>query len=90
MSKVLIDTNILVYSVDKDSQYHETSQCILFENSNELFTTSKNLSEFLVVMTRSQHSTLSARQALVIINEFTSFINILFPSTGSFLLFQTY
>lgn len=50
MNKILVDTNVLIYSIDEDSKYFDSAQKI-FSEELELYTTSKNLSEFLTVVT---------------------------------------
>ena len=52
--RILIDTNILIYSIDVDSKFHHKSIKLLPNPDNELYTTSKNISEFLVVLTRAE------------------------------------
>ncbi len=42
MNKLLVDTNILIYSIDEGSKYFQRSQNI-FSDQVELYTTSKNL-----------------------------------------------
>lgn len=43
MSKLLLDTNVLIYSIDEDSKYF-TKVHNIFSDQHELYTTSKNLS----------------------------------------------
>jgi len=88
MNKVVLDTNILIYSVDEDSQYFQKAQKIILNSNLELFTTSKNLSEFLAVITRIPDSSLSIDEALTIIRDFMNFLTILYPSQNSFTIFQ--
>ena len=52
MNRILIDTNVLVYSIDKDSKFNSRALELLTNTNYDLYTTSKNLSEFLVVLTR--------------------------------------
>ena len=52
MNNILLDTNLLIYAIDEDSKYYNSVQKILDNESNNLFTTSKNISEFLSVITR--------------------------------------
>jgi len=44
-SSVLVDTNILIYGVDVDSQFHDRALNILLDPELRLFTTSKNVSK---------------------------------------------
>ena len=87
MNKVLVDTNVLVYALDADSMYFQASQIFLLDTSNQLFTTSKNIAEFLSVVTRFPNR-ISIEQALIAVNDFTRFIQIIFPDNHSFAVFQ--
>ena len=88
MSKLLVDTNLLVYTIDEDSIYFKEAQKILLDRSNDLYTTSKNLTEFLVVVTKIPQKSLSIREALDLVRDFTNFITILYPTPSSNVLFQ--
>ncbi len=87
MNNILLDTNLLIYAIDEDSKYYNSVQNILFAESNNLFTTSKNISEFLSVVTRYPDKSISIKDALVVINEFKSIFTILYPSEQSNLIF---
>ena len=54
----------------------------------ELYTTSKNLSEFLAVITRIPKNPLSLNDALIVVADFINVITILYPTQESFSLFQ--
>ena len=47
MTNILFDTNLLIYAIDEDSKYFNSVQKLLDDDSLNLFTTSKNISEFL-------------------------------------------
>ena len=87
MNKILIDTNLLIYSVDADSLYHHRAQNLLLDLSNELFTTSKNISEFLSVITRGKTS-VSMVDAIGAVDDFSRFIKIIFPDNQSQIIFR--
>jgi len=87
MSKILLDTNVLIYSIDEGSKYFKQAQIILTEQF-ELYTTSKNLSEFLSVITRIPKNPLSLSDALLIVEDFRNIMTILYPDEESFLIFQ--
>ena len=87
MSKLLLDTNVLIYSIDEGSKYFKKSQTILAEHS-ELYTTSKNISEFLAIITRIPTNPLLLNDALLIVEDFTNMMSILYPNEESFLIFQ--
>lgn len=86
--KVLVDTNILIYAIDQDSQYHSKSRDLLLNLEADLFTTSKNLSEFLAVVTKGHTVSLSIDDALLAINDFLETITILYPDEISFSIFR--
>ncbi len=50
MNKVLLHTNVLIYSVDEDSKYFQKVQNLLCSENIELYTTSENISEFIADM----------------------------------------
>ncbi|MEO8211303.1 MAG: type II toxin-antitoxin system VapC family toxin [bacterium] len=52
MNKILIDTNIFIYDLDKSSIFHDKAKKIIQDESLELSTTSKNISEFFAVCTK--------------------------------------
>ncbi|MCB1193035.1 MAG: PIN domain-containing protein [Leptospiraceae bacterium] len=52
MNKIGVDTNIFVYALDNSSIYHSICDTFLKDTENELFTTAKNLSEFVAVCTK--------------------------------------
>jgi len=86
MNKLLLDTNILIYAIDEESKYFKVSQTLLYESDIELYTTSKNISEFLSVVTRIPGHSLTLQNALLVIKDFQNFFTILFPTDQSFSL----
>jgi predicted nucleic acid-binding protein len=88
MSRMLLDTNILVYALDEDSRFHVRASQIIHGDKEELFTTSKNLSEFLSVVTRPLPKAVSVPQALQALDEITSVVTVLFPTPSSFRIFR--
>ncbi|MBV6421511.1 MAG: hypothetical protein DAHOPDDO_02786 [Ignavibacteriaceae bacterium] len=87
MNKILVDTNVLLYSIDEDSKYFDSAQKI-FSEELELYTTSKNLSEFLTVVTRFSQNSLSLKEALLVIEDFINTMTILYPTKETFLVFR--
>ncbi len=71
MSKILLDTNVLIYAIDQDSVFYAASRTIL-DSEDNLFTTSKNLSEFLAVITRAPVISLSIEDALAALDDLTN------------------
>lgn len=87
MSKILLDTNLLIYSIDQDSKYFNSTTEFLADKSLQFYTTSKNLSVFLAVTTRLPNSALKMDDALVIVEDFKSIINIIYPADESYSIF---
>ncbi len=87
MNNILVDTNLLIYAIDEDSKYHNSVRKLFDDKENNLFTTSKNISEFLAVITRYPGENLSINDALLVLNEFENIFTILFPTDASHLIF---
>ncbi|SHG44566.1 Predicted nucleic acid-binding protein, contains PIN domain [Fodinibius roseus] len=87
MSKLLVDTNVLVYGIDQDSQFYSKARDVIENTKNQLFTTSKNLSEFLAVVTRSSGYDLEPDLALEILEEIIAGVTILYPNHESLAIF---
>ncbi|MEX2403922.1 MAG: PIN domain-containing protein [Balneolales bacterium] len=79
MSKLLIDTNILVYEIDQDSEFFNQSRQILDHSESELVASSKNLIEFLAVVTRSSGYDLKVNAALEILEEIIQNLKLFIP-----------
>ena len=90
MKKILIDTNVLIYSIDKDSKYFLQSHNLLLDPTLELYTTSKNISEFLVVITRYPGKSLSIENALILIEDFSKILTFLYPNPASLKIFRQF
>lgn len=87
MSKVLVDTNILVYGIDEDSAFFKRARKILEQETFQLVTTSKNLIEFLAVTTKSSGYNLNNDTALEIAEEIIQGIEIVYPTQESMAIF---
>jgi predicted nucleic acid-binding protein len=86
--KVLVDTNILMYAVQSDSEFYERSRAFLVDPSYELVTTFKNLSEFLSAMTKGEKPLASVELAWNMVTKFREQIVILYPGLASFTKFE--
>ncbi|TWT41512.1 hypothetical protein KOR42_47830 [Thalassoglobus neptunius] len=84
MSRLLVDTNVLVYAIDQDSKYHLWPRRVLTDENTEIYTTSKNLSEFLAVVTRKDGPHLSCSDAISVIGDFRTSCNVLYPDALSY------
>ncbi len=87
-NSILVDTNVLIYAVDADSQFNNKAVKFLSDSALRLFTTSKNISEFLVVLTRNAEIELSSSECLDILSSLLSDIEILYPTPMSMDVFQ--
>jgi predicted nucleic acid-binding protein len=83
MSNLLLDTNVLVYALDVDSKYHKSSLALFLNKEHNLATTSKNISELLVVLTRGPQVSLTPVKALEVVSNITSNIQIFYPNMNS-------
>ncbi len=88
MSKILIDTNILVYSINEESIFYEASRKLLKKPNHSFFISSKNVSEFLAVVTKKIEELISVTKALEIIENFLTFSTLIYPNNFSFFFFQ--
>lgn len=82
MSRVLVDTNVLIYIKDSSSAFHGSAQNV-FNKGDELFLTSKNLTEYYAVVTKGEKPLLAPSEALLDITEFVSNCTLLYPNDAS-------
>lgn len=84
MSKLLIDTNIFIYALDKDSIHHQKSVEYL-TSKDKLFTTSKNISEYFAVTSK-----IGIETAITIgfYGEIKQNLVVLYPNDKSLLIFE--
>ena len=87
MNEILFDTNLLIYAIDEESKYYNSAQQLLNDKGNKLFTTSKNISEFLWVVTRNPKSSISIKEALTVLRDFQKIFTILYPTEKSHSIF---
>lgn len=85
MSEVLIDTNVFIYALDKDSIYHQQSSQILTSSNNILFTTSKNISELFAATSKININRAAFNRFY---GELKQNIGILFPTSESLEVFE--
>ena len=78
-SSILVDTNILIYAIDADSKFHNSFIKFLSATEISFFTTIKNISEFLVVLTRKAGIDIPVTTCLQILDSLLSNIDILYP-----------
>ncbi|MCK9269530.1 MAG: type II toxin-antitoxin system VapC family toxin [Bacteroidales bacterium] len=52
MNSILLDTNVLIYAFDESSEFHQKSVELFESEENNLFVTTKNISEFFAVCSK--------------------------------------
>ncbi len=85
---VPVDANILVYAVDKDSAFHDRSLNFLYDPERILFTTSKNISEFLVVLTKYPEFGLSGSECLEVLDSLLDYVGVLYSNRRTYEVFR--
>ncbi len=85
---VLVDTNVLIYAIDLESKFHSYAVKFLSDSSISLFTTSKNISEFLVVLTRDRELSVSVIECWRVLNSLLKNFTVLYPSRFSLSIFK--
>lgn len=89
MSKpVLLDTNVLIYAIDTRSAFHQPALRFIDTYEGELYTTSKNLSEYISAGTRGDDPFFSIAEALQDVEDFDKILKVLYPDKDSYLLFK--
>lgn len=88
MSKLFLDTNVLVYGIDEDSRFFSQARSLIGNPNNELYTSSKNLIELLSVTTRGPNAPLKIQDALSVMDDYASALSILFPNPQSLVIFR--
>lgn len=85
MIKLMIDTNIFIYSFDKKSIFNSRAAKVLSDTKYELYTTTKNISEFIAVTTKSG---VENSDILKFVEEIERNVEILFPDSVSLGIFK--
>jgi len=82
---LLIDTNVLIYALNQDSDYYNSAISIFLNPDNNLFLTSKNISEFFAVTSKFK---LPLITSLNFYNDLKIYTKILFPTENSLSIFE--
>lgn len=85
--QILVDTNVFIYAIDQDSKFHKQAFKLLSNNDVELFTTSKNITETLVVLARDEDLNLSPEECVKLLEDILIDIVILYPNELSLKIF---
>lgn len=83
-TKLILDTNILVYGLNEDSKYFSKIRDVLDTNRYSLFITSKTISEFVSVLSKLKRYDVLENELPTILNQF----KIIFPNKRSVHIFQ--
>ena len=84
MKKILLDTNLLLYSMDANSKFYEISTNILENEAYDLFVSTKNIAELLAVNSKLK---IDKSITLSFINEILDISTLLYPTKHSFDIF---
>jgi predicted nucleic acid-binding protein len=85
MNKILLDTNILIYALDKTSVFHQKASQIMQDENNHLFTTTKNISEYFAVCTKLA---ISSVKMFGFYNDLQENLTFLYPNQASVQQFE--
>ncbi len=85
MSKVIVDTNVLIYGLDPHSGFHTSSVELLRDISNTLFIPTKVVSEYFAVCSK-----LGIDDSIIwnFYEEIKQYTTILFPDQNSLIHFE--
>lgn len=81
---ILVDTNVLVYAKDQPSSMHGKAIHFLDNYEGKLYTTSKNLTEYLVATTRGDRPISPLHEALEDIEDFMNLFSVIYPDHSSY------
>ncbi len=85
MNKVVLDTNVLVYSLDAQSNFHASAVAVLKDPSFELLVPTKVISEFFAVCSKLN---VSFANAMSFYREIQRNASFLYPSATSIGYFE--
>jgi predicted nucleic acid-binding protein len=86
MIDLLVDTNILIYAMEKSSVFNPSAKSILNNPFYNIFITSKNISEFFAVSSKQK---IDSKVSSDYFKEIKANAQILFPSERSLSIFET-
>ncbi|OHD53577.1 MAG: hypothetical protein A2Y33_06550 [Spirochaetes bacterium GWF1_51_8] len=82
MTNVLLDTNVLIYSINLDSDYYDGARTIMRNPEYRQFITTKNICEFVSSVTRM--NLLPYKEIMKFVEMCGNSFHILFPDKGSY------
>lgn len=83
-TKLVLDTNILIYGINEESRYFEEIRNLLESNQYSFFVTSKTISEFVSVLSKLERYDVIEEELPVILSRF----RIIYPNKRSIRIFQ--
>ncbi len=86
MIDLLLDTNIFIYAYDRSSPFHHRSAALFNSDKLRLFTTTKNITECVAVMTKLDYPKVHIEQLL---EDISNNIIVLYPSAASLQIFES-
>ncbi len=84
MINLVLDTNILIYALDKDSIFHSKSKEILENATFNRFITTKSITEYFAVCSKLDYE---LEKVIAFYDEIERNISFLFPSKESLFIF---
>ncbi len=84
MTNVLIDTNVFIYALNADSEYHDKCVRLLY-GEEQLFTTSKNISEYFAVCSKLN---IDSHLIWTFYNSLLTNVTLLYPNEISMKIFE--
>lgn len=84
MINLVLDTNILIYALDKDSIFHSKSKEILENATFNRFITTKSITEYFAVCSKLDYE---LEKVIAFYDEIERNISFLFPSKESLIIF---
>jgi predicted nucleic acid-binding protein len=82
-NKILVDTNVFIYAIDKSSRFNAWASKLILDNQYIHYTTSKNILEFIAVVTKGENPILNTNQAIQVINYIRKRFHIIYPDAYS-------
>ena len=83
-TKLVLDTNILVYGINEESKYFEKIRNVLDDSRYSFYVTTKTISEFVSVLSKLKKYDIIEAELPTILDQF----KILFPTMKSICIFR--
>lgn len=83
-TKLVLDTNILIYALNEDSEFFQKTREVLEDNEYSFFITTKTVTEFVSVLSKLGEQQIIDNELPKVLNRF----KILYPNKKSLQFFQ--